>query len=121
MPLLNPEAGVAQGAGGVIEQGLLLCGAHLPEQVARLLVVVVVDAMIPPGRVALDLERRLDKGLISIHQRPLAVGPVGRLGDAIVIGPYRAGAVIAAEGARRWVQRDVVVVDAEEVGLGAGG
>src|SRR3546814_1422896 len=78
MPLLNPEVGVAQGAGGVIEQGLLLFGAHLPEQVARLLVVVVVDAMIPPGRVALYLERRLDKGLVSIHPRPLAVGPVDR-------------------------------------------
>src|SRR3546814_19531108 len=93
MPLLNPEAGVAQGAGGVIEQGLLLCGAHLPEQVARLLVVVVVDAMIPPGRVALYLERRLDKGLISIHPRPLAVGQVGRLGAEIAIGPPSAVAV----------------------------
>src|SRR3546814_6909625 len=89
MPLLNPEVGVAQGAGGVIEQGLLLFGAHLPEPVARLLVVVVVDAMIPPGRVALYLERRLDKGLVSIHPRPLAVGPVGGLGAEIAIGPRR--------------------------------
>src|SRR3546814_14116327 len=98
MPLLNPEVGVAQGAGGVIEQGLLLFGAHLPEQVARLLVVVVVDAMIPPGRVALYLERRLDKGLVSLHPRPLAVGPVGWLGAEIAISTPRDVAVQAAEG-----------------------
>src|SRR3546814_16346786 len=82
MPLLNPEVGVAQGAGGVIEQGLLLFGAHIPEQVARLLVVVVVDEMIPPVRVALYLERRHDKGLVSIPHPPLSVGPVGRSGRA---------------------------------------
>src|SRR3546814_13637988 len=86
MPLLNPEVGVAQGAGGVIEQGLLLFGAHLPEQVARLLVVVVVDAMIPPGRVALYLERRLDTGLVSITPRPLAVVPVGEIRRASCVG-----------------------------------
>src|SRR3546814_13336838 len=74
--------------------------------------------MIPPGRVALYLERRLDKGLVSIHPRPLAVGPVGGLGAEIAIGPHRAVAVIAAEGALRCIHRDVVEVDAEAVALG---
>src|SRR3546814_11270782 len=70
--------------------------------------------MIPPGRVALYLERRLAKGLVSIHPRPLAVGPVGGLGAEIASGPPRAVAVIAAEGPHRCIHGGVVAVDAED-------
>ncbi len=49
----------ADGAGGVVEQRLALSRVHLAEQVAGLLVVIVIDAVIPVGGLALDLERRL--------------------------------------------------------------
>jgi hypothetical protein len=43
-------------AGGVVEQRLLLCRIHLPEQVARLLPVIVIHAVIPVRGGAGDLE-----------------------------------------------------------------
>src|SRR3546814_18100911 len=89
MPLLNPEVGVAQGAGGGIEKGLLLFGAHLPEQVDRLLVVVVVDALIPQGSVDLYLELKLDNGIVSVNPPPLHVEPIRGLGAELTIGPHR--------------------------------
>src|SRR5258705_4881169 len=52
--LLDFDARVTHGAGGAFEEKLLLLGGHLPEQDARLLVVVVVDAMIPVRRIAFD-------------------------------------------------------------------
>src|SRR4051812_27427880 len=64
MALLDFETRVTQGAGGVLEQKLLLLATHLPEQVARLLVVIVLDAMVPPGRVALERQRRLHQGRV---------------------------------------------------------
>src|SRR3546814_6907250 len=58
--LLDEVRGVAHRAGGVVEQRLLLCRGHQPEQVAGLLeVVVVVVAVVPPVRVSADLQRRL--------------------------------------------------------------
>src|SRR6266446_7360473 len=47
MALLDVQACVAHRAGGVFEQRLLLRWGHLAEQVARLLPVVVIHAMIP--------------------------------------------------------------------------
>ncbi len=91
--------------------------AHLPEQDAGLLVVIVVDAMVPPGGVALDRQRRLDQRLVAVHPRTLAVGPVGRRRAEVAVGPHLAVAVIAQERALRRVHRDVVEVDAETVAL----
>jgi len=45
--ILTPPRGVAHGAGGVVEEGLLLLGAHQSEQLAGLRVVVLVRAVIP--------------------------------------------------------------------------
>src|SRR3954470_5725901 len=61
MALLDFDARVPHGAGGVLEQKLLLFGAHLPEQDAGLLVVVIFYAMIPISRITLDRQRRLDQ------------------------------------------------------------
>jgi hypothetical protein len=47
MPLLNLEAGVAHRAGGIFEQKLLLGKAHLPEQVSRLRVTIIIDGTVP--------------------------------------------------------------------------
>ena len=46
MALLDVQACVAHCAGGVVEEVLLLGRSHLAEQIARLLPVVVVDAMV---------------------------------------------------------------------------
>jgi hypothetical protein len=55
MPLLKLEADVAHGAGGILERKLLLFGkAHLPEQLFRLLVMIVIDGMVPISRVAFN-------------------------------------------------------------------
>src|SRR5882757_8759166 len=51
MALLDFDARVTHGAGGVLEENPLLLGGHLPEQDAGLLIVVVVDAMIPVRRI----------------------------------------------------------------------
>src|ERR1700754_888557 len=76
--LFDLAAGVTESAGGVLEQQPLLLAGHLPEQIARLLVVIVVDAMVPPGRVTLKRQRRFDQGGVAVDPRALAVGPVGR-------------------------------------------
>src|SRR5712671_7394553 len=47
MALLDFDARVTHGAGGVLAENPLLLGGHLPKQDAGLLVVVVVDSMIP--------------------------------------------------------------------------
>src|ERR1700682_519430 len=64
MALLDLDARVTHGAGGVLAENPLLLGGHLPKQDAGLLVVVVVDAMIPVRRIAFDRQRRLDQRLV---------------------------------------------------------
>src|SRR3984957_8457580 len=59
VPLLDVFGGCADLAGGVVEQGLALSGVHLPKQVARLLIMVVVDPMVPVGRRAIERKRWL--------------------------------------------------------------
>src|SRR5580692_6146267 len=46
MALLDVQARVAHRAGGVVEEPLLLGGRHQPEKIARLLPVIIVDAMV---------------------------------------------------------------------------
>jgi hypothetical protein len=58
VPFLDVLRSLADLAGGVVEQRLLLCRIHLPEQVARLLPVIVIHAVIPVRGGAGDLERR---------------------------------------------------------------
>jgi hypothetical protein len=73
MPLLNLEAGVAQRAGGILEQKLLLGKAHRPEQVSRLLVTIVIDGMVPIGRVDFNGQRRFDQPPVPIRPRAIVV------------------------------------------------
>src|SRR5260370_4156206 len=47
MTLLNVLGRTADLASRIVEQGLTLGGAHLAEEIARLLVVIVVDTMVP--------------------------------------------------------------------------
>src|SRR3954447_5136649 len=54
MSLLDFDARVPHCAGSVLEQQQLLFGTHLPEQDAGLLIVIIIDAMVPIGRITLD-------------------------------------------------------------------
>src|SRR6267142_5317257 len=59
VPLLDVQLGVAHRPRRVLEQHLLLLARHLPEQVAGLLPMVIVDAVVPVGCVPFERERRL--------------------------------------------------------------
>src|SRR6266446_5784330 len=59
MALLDVRPCITHRAGGILEQRLPLRRSHLAEQIARLLPVVVIHAMIPMGPVAVHRHRRL--------------------------------------------------------------
>ena len=61
MTLLNVLRSAADLTGRVVKQLLLLLRIHLPEQVARLLPVIVIHPVIPVRGCARKLERRLVK------------------------------------------------------------
>src|SRR5690554_7795475 len=105
MALLDEVRGIAHGAGGVVEQCLLLLRSHQSEQVARLLgVVVIVFPEVPPIGVAVDLQARLpDLGLLLSLME--AVGLVVGQAAVVVIGPALTIAVVAvhrATGGIHW-------------------
>src|SRR5271163_69428 len=115
--LLDLQPRIAHGAGGILEQNLLLRGAHLPEQIAGLLIVILDEAMVPIGGVSLDRLRRFDQRLVAVDPGAFAVGPIARCGAEIAVGSHLAVAVIALERAYRRVHRDMVEVDPEPVAL----
>lgn len=51
---LDVLGGSAKSAGGIVEKNLLLLSCHQSEQIAWLLPVIVVHAVVPMGGVALD-------------------------------------------------------------------
>src|SRR5260370_12209654 len=59
IPLLDVQFRVAHGTRRVLEQQLLLRRRHLPEQIAELLPMIVVDAMVPVRRIPFARARRL--------------------------------------------------------------
>src|ERR1700676_2905301 len=66
VPLLDVPCGAADLPRGVVEQRLPLLGVHHAEQVAGLLVVVVIDPVVAVIAGAVDLERRfVEVGLID--------------------------------------------------------
>src|SRR4030088_135658 len=106
MPLLN-----------VLRRAADLAGrAHLAEEIARLLVVIVVDTMIPMRGRSFDLQRRLVK-LRLVDPLAQAIGEVGRSSAEVAVRAHCAVAVIAVERAFRCVDRDVVVIDSQAVAL----
>src|SRR5258705_2417264 len=118
MALLDFDARVTHGAGSVLEQKPPLFRTHLPEQDAGLLVVIIIDTMVPIGRITLDRQRRFDQRFVPVHPRTFAVGPIGRCGAEIAIGPHLAIAVITEKRAFRRVHRDMVEIDAQPISLG---
>src|SRR5438132_10318066 len=57
VPLLDVQTCIAHRSGGVVEEPLLLGGRHQPEKIARLLPVVVIDAMVIVRPVTVHLHR----------------------------------------------------------------
>src|SRR6266403_3342899 len=74
MPLLHMQPCVSHRTRGVVEEGLLLGRRHQPEQVAWLLPMVILDAVVPVCRVALDRQRRLREiGLVIPKSRAIGI------------------------------------------------
>src|ERR1700704_5968664 len=61
MPLLNVFRSTADLAGRIVEKLLLLGRAHFAEEIARLLVVIVIDTMVPMRGPTFDHQHRLVK------------------------------------------------------------
>src|SRR3984957_10239892 len=83
-------------AGRILEQSLTLSGVHLPKEVAGLPIVVVVDAMVPVGRRAVDRQGRFVEPRL-VGPFAAAIGEVGRCPPEIAIRAHRTVAVIAVE------------------------
>src|ERR1700704_6259132 len=98
VPLLDVQPGIAHRARRVLEQRLALSRIYLPEQVARLLPVIIVEAMIVVRRVAFERERRLGEiGLVV--PKSCTVGIVSERSAQIAVGAHLAVAMIALERA----------------------
>ena len=103
-------------ASRIVEQRLLLGRSHLAKKVARLLVVIVVDTMVPMRGRAFELQRRLVE-LRLVDPLAPAIGEVGGSSAEVAVSAHGAVAVIAVERAFRCVDGDVVVIDAQAVAL----
>src|ERR1700679_896918 len=114
--LLNGLGGRPYLAGCIFEQRLALSSIHLPKEVPRLLIVVVVDAMVPVRRCALDRERRLVE-LWGIRPFALAVGVVAGSSSEITIRAHGAVAMIAVKRTLGRVNGYVIEVDAQTIAL----
>src|SRR5205823_12229504 len=94
MALLDVRPCITHRAGGVLEQRLPLRRRHFTEQVARLLPVIIIHAMIPMRPVAVHRHRRFGEiGLIV--PEPGAVGMEGERAAQITVRPHLPVAVIA--------------------------
>ena len=111
---------IAHGAGGVVEQHLLLFGRHQAEQSTRLAeIVVIVFAVIPEIRIAGDFQRWFfELGLLL----PLAkaVGLVVQCAAVVRIHAALTVAVIAVHRATRFVDRNLLIIHAQTVALRIG-
>ena len=92
--LLDVLTRIGHRARRVLEQNLLLRRRHQPEQIARLLPVVVIGVMVVVGRLAFNWQRRLGEFRLIVPQ-PGAVGVEAGGAAEIAVDPHLAVAVIA--------------------------
>ncbi len=115
---LNLLGRIAHRPGGVFKEDLLLGGAHQPEELAGLgVVVVIVLTEIPVVRGPFQGQRRLGEFRLLLPFA-VAVGLVAKGAAVIAVNPHGAVAVEAVVRAAGGVDRDLVVVHAEPVALG---
>src|ERR1700716_1952412 len=117
MTLLDVQPGVANRPRGVLEQQLLLLWRHFAKEVARLLPMVIVNAVVPVRGIALDRHRRLvEIGLVV--PEPRAVGVESESSAQIAVGAHLAVPMVTLERAFGRIDRDMVEVDSKPVTLG---
>ncbi len=120
MAVFDEVGRVAHCGGGVAEQCLFLRVVHQVEQGARLAeIVVIVLAVVPVRRVAVDFQRRFGEvGLLL----PLAeaIGFVVRQAAVVAVGASLSVALVAVNRATRTVDRDLAEVHAQAVALRVG-
>src|SRR5437899_731391 len=96
MALLDVLACITHRPGGILEQHLLLRFRHLAEQVARLLPVIVIHAMVVVRSLPLDRQRRLGEIGLVVPQAG-AVWIESHCSAEIAVGAHLAVTVIALE------------------------
>ena len=95
--------GITHGAGGVVEEHLLLCRIHGPEQCARLgVVVVIVFAVAPVVGRAIESQRRL-AAVRLLLPLTVAVGFIAERAAVIVVYSHGTIAMEAVDRTARTV------------------
>src|SRR5260221_3741910 len=117
MPLQDLLRGAIDCASGVVEEQLLLLSGHLPEEIAWLLPVIILYAVVIVTSVAFERERRLSVFRLVVPQS-LAIRVISRRRSQVSICAHLAIAVIGVEWTLRRVNRDVIEVNTEAVSLG---
>src|SRR5260221_9166130 len=117
MPLQDLLRGAIDCASGVVEEQLLLLSGHLPEEIAWLLPVIILYAVVIVTSVAFKRERRLSVFRLVVPQS-LAVRVISRRRSQVSICAHLAIAVIGVERTLRRVNRDVIEVNTEAGSLG---
>src|SRR6266404_8382660 len=117
MPLQDLLRGAIDRASRVVEEQLLLLRGHLPEEIARLLPVIILYAVVIVTSVAFERERRLSVFRLVVPQS-LAIRVIRRRRSQVSICAHLAIAVIGVEWTLRRVNRDVIEVNTEAVSLG---
>src|SRR3984885_13783227 len=104
-------------ASRVVEEQLLLLRGHLPEEIARLLPVIIFQPVVIVTSVAFERERRLSVFRLVVPQS-LAIRVISRRRSKVSICAHLSIAVIGAEWTVRRINRDVIEVDTEAISLG---
>src|SRR5260370_8591365 len=106
MPVQVLRRGAIDRASRVVEEQLLLRRGHLPEEIARLLPVIILQAMVKVTRVAFERERRLIVFRLVCPQS-LSIPVLSRRRSQVSLCPHLAIAVIGVEWTLRRIHGDV--------------
>src|SRR6266404_4651117 len=93
MPLQDFLRGAIDRASRVVEEQLLLLRGHLPEEIARLLPVIILQAVVIVTSLAFERERQVSVFRLVVPQS-LAIRVISRRRSQVSICPHLAIAVI---------------------------
>src|SRR5260370_4294027 len=117
MALQDVLRGAIDRASRVVEEQLLLLRGHLREEIARLLPVIILYAVVIVTSIAFQRERQLSVFRLAVPQ-PLAIRVVTGRRSEVPICAHLAIPVIGVKWTLRSIHRDVIEVDTEAVSLG---
>src|ERR1700730_19240565 len=106
MPLQDLRRGTIERASRVVEEQLLLLRGHLPEEIARLLPVIILQAVVIVSSVAFERERQISVFRLVVPQ-PLAIRVISRRPSQVSICPHLAITVVGLKWTLRRINRDV--------------